>query len=79
MKSKRRSDGADLIDSLTAAALDRDLGECRAIVGQLGKGSPSPRLVREARACSRRLTSVEQFRASLGLAPLRPAARALAV
>ncbi len=79
MKSKRRNDGADLIDSLTAAALTRDMGEALAIVRELGKGSASPGLVREARGCARRLKSVEDFRAELGLSPLGPSARALAV
>jgi hypothetical protein len=79
MKSKRRNGSADLIDSLTAAALTRDMGEALSIVRELGRGSASPHLVREARSCSRRLTSVEQFRASLGLAPLGPSARAIAV
>jgi hypothetical protein len=80
MKNRRRNDSEALVDALTAAAIDRDLGECRSIVGQLGKGhGSSPQLVREARACHRRLRSVEQLRARIGLPPLGPSARAIAV
>jgi hypothetical protein len=78
MRSRRRSSEA-LVDALTAAAIDRDVSEARALVGALARGSDPLALVREARACDRRLKSVEQLRARLGLAPLGPSARAMAV
>ena len=80
MRSKRRS-SEDLVDALTRAAIGRDTAEALELVHELGKGrAPAPDLVREARACGRRLRSVEQLRARLGLAPLGPSARlALAV
>jgi hypothetical protein len=78
MRSKRRSSEA-LIDSLTAAAIDRDVLEARGIVGALARGSDPLALVREAKACDRRLRSVQNLRNRLGLAPLGPSARAIAV
>jgi hypothetical protein len=80
MKSKRRSsDSHALVDALTGAALTRDMDEAVSIVRAMGKGPASPDLIREARGCAKRLRSIEQFRASLGLAPLHPSARAIAV
>jgi hypothetical protein len=81
MRSKRRSsDSEALIDSLTAAAIDRDVMEARGIVGALARGSDPAALVREAKACDRRLRSVQNLRNRLGLAPVGPSAgHALAV
>jgi hypothetical protein len=79
MRSKRRSSEA-LVDALTAAAIDRDVLEARGIVGALARGSDPLALVREAKACDRRLRSVQNLRNRLGLAPMGPSARlALAV
>ncbi len=80
MRSKRSKSVDDLTDALTRAALGRDTAEALELVHELGKGrAPSPWLVSEVRACGRRLRSVEQLRARLGLAPLGPSARAIAV
>jgi hypothetical protein len=78
MRSRRRS-SEDLVDALTRAALGRDTAEALELVHELGKGrAPSPELVASARACGRRLRSVEQLRKRLGLEPF-PSARAIAV
>jgi hypothetical protein len=79
MRSKARGDELHEIDALTRSAVARDQAEALELVHELGKGSASPRLVREARAVDRRLRSVEGLRARLGLAPLGAAPRALAV
>lgn len=76
---KRRRSSEALVDALTAAAIDRDVIEARGIVGALARGSDPRALIREAKACDRRLRSVENLRNRLGLAPLGPSARALAV
>lgn len=79
MKSRRRSDGLYELDALTRAALSRDTAEAVDLVHELAKGSDPLALTREAKACTRRLRSVEGLRTRLGLPPIAPGHRAIAV